>query len=211
MLIEHLGHRPAVHPTAYVAPNAVVSGDVHIGAGSRILFGATLTAEGGCVRIGTECIVMEGALIRGTRRHPTTVGDHVLVGPRAYLSGCTVRPEVFLATGTTVFNGALIEARAEVRINGVVHVNTHVPEDAMVPIGWIAVGDPAEILPPDAHDRIWAIQEGLDFPGTVFGIPGPAPGASLMKELTRRYARALGKHQDDVVMGASGSAEASVG
>jgi hypothetical protein len=60
-------------------------------------------------------------------------------------------------------------ARALRCIHGVVHVNTVVPPGEMVPIGWIAVGDPARIFPPGQHDQIWAIQESLDFPGTVYG------------------------------------------
>ena len=47
MLIEHRGARPTVDPSAYVAPNAVLSGEVHVGASARILFGAVLTAEDG--------------------------------------------------------------------------------------------------------------------------------------------------------------------
>ncbi len=129
------------------------------------------------------------------------IGNHVLVGPRAYLSGCSVEECVFLAAGATVFNGAHLGARAEVRINGVVHIRTRVAPDAVVPIGWVAVGDPAEILPPGEHDRIWAIQEPLDFPGTVFGLQRVPRGESLMPALTRRYARALGTHAGDHELG----------
>lgn len=203
MRVEHLGRRPTVHPSAWVAPNAVLCGDVRVGENSRILYGAALTAEGGPVTVGSDSIVMENALIRGTKRHPAEIGDHVLVGPYAYLTGCTVASEVFLATRATVFNGAVVEERAEVRISGVVHVNSRVPEDATVPIGWVAVGDPAEALPPGDHDRIWAIQKELDFPGTVFGMQRPAPGESFMPELTRRYAAALGRHEQDVAAGSS--------
>jgi carbonic anhydrase/acetyltransferase-like protein (isoleucine patch superfamily) len=165
-----------------------------------VLFGAVLAAEGGPVIVGSHCIVMENAVIRGTRQHPTRLGDHVLVGPRAYLTGCTVEDCAFLATGATIFNGARIGARAEVRINGLVHLKTVLPADATVPIGWIAVGDPAEILPPKDHERIWAIQEPLDFPREIFGLERPPAGETIMPELTRRYARALGRHQQDRIL-----------
>ena len=201
MLIEHRGSRPRIHPSAYVAPTAVLCGDVRIGEGSRILFGAVLTAEGGPVEVGRSCIVMENAVIRGSKRHPVTIGDHVLVGPRAYLTGCTLEDDVFLATGATVFNGATVGRRAEVRINGVVHVMTVVPEGVTVPIGWVAVGDPAEILPPNEHDRIWAIQRELNFSREVWGLERAAPGETIMPEMTERYARALGRHADDRVLG----------
>ncbi len=200
MLIEHLGERPRVDPTAYVAPNAVLCGNVIVGARCRILFGAVLTAEGGPIEVGSQCIVMENAVIRGSKPYPTRIGANVLVGPRAYLTGCTVEDNVFLATGSTVFNGASIGTRAEVRINGVVHLRTRIEPDTTVPIGWVAVGDPAEIYPPDSHNKIWAIQEQLDFPGRVFGLERPGAGETIMPELTTRYSGALAAHFEDHVL-----------
>lgn len=199
MILEHQGVSPTIHETAYVAPNAVICGDVTIGEHSRVLFGAVITADGGPVRIGSHCIIMETTVVRGTPHHPTEIGDYVLVGPRSYLTGCKVEDRAFLATGSTVFNGATIGIGAEVRINGVVHVKTVIPDDAVVPIGWIAVGDPAEILPPHQHDMIWAIQEQLDFPREVFGLDRQETRA-LMPELTRRYCRALKSHDHDRVV-----------
>ncbi|MEW6228024.1 MAG: gamma carbonic anhydrase family protein [Bacillota bacterium] len=201
MLIEHLGKSPTILPTAYIAPTATICGDVTVGENSRVLFGAVLTAEGGPVVIGAHSIIMENAVIRGTSRHPAKIGNHVLVGPRAYLTGCRVDDYTFLATGSAVFNGAAIGARAEVRINGVVHVNTRLEMDALVPIAWVAVGDPAEILPPSEHEKIWAIQKLLGFEKTVFGLDPVPAGETNMPELTRRYARALGRRRDDVVVG----------
>jgi carbonic anhydrase/acetyltransferase-like protein (isoleucine patch superfamily) len=196
MLLEHQGKRPKVHGSAWIAPTAVICGDVTIGEDSRVLFGAVVTAEGGSVTVGSHCIIMETAVIRGTRKHPAKLGSHVLVGPRAYLTGCTVDDNAFLATGTTIFNGAHIGAGAEVRINAVVHLGTKVAQDAVVPIGWVAVGDPAEILPPQEHERIWAIQKPLDFPREIFGLER-GPAHQLMPELTRRYSKALGQHRND--------------
>ena len=145
-------------------------------------------------------IIMEQAVLRGTARHPVRLADHVLVGPHAHLSGCTVEDSVFIATGACVFNGARLGARSEVRINGVVHVNTAVPAEATVPIDWVAVGDPAQILPPNEHERIWAVQKTLEFPRTVFGLTPAPEGESIMPEMTRRYARALGAHCHDHVL-----------
>jgi hypothetical protein len=59
-----------------------------------------------------SCVIMENAVVRGTKRHPATISDHVLVGPSAYLSGCTVYDCAFLATGSRVFSGATVETAA---------------------------------------------------------------------------------------------------
>jgi carbonic anhydrase/acetyltransferase-like protein (isoleucine patch superfamily) len=196
MLLEHNGERPKVHSTAYVAPNATLCGDVTLGKDSRVMFGAVLTAEGGPVRIGETCVVMENAVIRGTKRHPTSIGDNCVVGPRAHLVGCQVADNAFLATGSTIFNGASVGEGAEVRVNGTVHLRTVLPAEALVPIGWVAVGEPAEVLAPGEHERIWELQELLDFPGTVFGVER-GPAGTMMPELTMRYAEALGAHLED--------------
>lgn len=92
-----------------------------------------------------------------------------------------------------MFPGSIIGEGAEVRINGVVQVNSVLPPGAVVPIGWVAVGEPAEILPPERHDDIWAIQRGLDFTGTVYGTPR----GTGMREIMRQQSAFYGAHADD--------------
>jgi carbonic anhydrase/acetyltransferase-like protein (isoleucine patch superfamily) len=195
MLYEHLGARPRIHDTAVIAPSAVISGDVEVGPGCQVLHGAVITAEGGPIRLGENVIVMENALVRATAADAVHIGAHTLVGPMASISGATIGPEVFLATGTRIFNGAHIDAECEVRINAVVHLRTHLPERTVVPIGWVAVGDPVQILPTTEHERIWELQQELDFPGYVFGLDRDTP--DLMVQLTERYGRSLARHADD--------------
>jgi hypothetical protein len=69
-----------------------------------------------------------------------------------------------------------------------------------VPIGWIAVGNPARILSPDKHDEIWEIQKPLNFPLTVYGLDRNTP--DLMIEVTKRLSEALGAHARDEVLDA---------
>ncbi|QAY60896.1 gamma carbonic anhydrase family protein [Microbacterium protaetiae] len=195
MLFEHVGASPRIDPTAVVAPTAVVSGDVTIGPDCQVLHGAVITAEGGPITLGASVIVMENALIRASATNPVHIGDHTLVGPMASISGATIGEEVFLATGTRIFNGAHIDARCEVRINAVVHLRTHLAESTVVPIGWVAVGDPVQVLPPDRHEDIWNAQQELDFPGYVFGLDRETP--DLMVQLTERYGRSLARHEHD--------------
>lgn len=198
MMIEHSGARPRVDPGAVIAPTAVVSGDVTIGAGTQVLHGAVITAEGGPIVIGASVIVMENAVIRSSAADPVAIGDHCVVGPQSSISGAVIGDEVFIATGVRVFNGARIDRGSEVRINAVVHLRTRLPEGTTVPIGWVAVGDPVRILPTERHDEIWAIQQQLDFPGYVFGLDRSTP--DLMVQLTERYAAKLARHRDDRIL-----------
>ncbi len=105
MLIEHRGKRPTVPDSAYVAPNAVVCGEVRLGEDARVLFGAVVTAEGGPVEIGESTIVMEQAVVRGRERHSTSIGDHVIVGPHAHVNGATVEDEAFPRDGLVGLHG----------------------------------------------------------------------------------------------------------
>jgi carbonic anhydrase/acetyltransferase-like protein (isoleucine patch superfamily) len=196
VLIEHRGRRPVVHPSATIAATAVLSGDVIVGAGSRILHGAILSAEDGAIRIGDECVVMEHALLRGRAGHDVVVGHHVMIGPHSHVNGAAIADEAFIATGASVFPGARIGRGAEVRINAVVQVNTVLGDGDVVPISWVAVGAPATVLPPERHEEIWAIQRELDFVGTVYG----SPKATDMREIMTRQSAFFAAHADDRVI-----------
>lgn len=197
MLITHQDKTPVVHPTAYVAPNALICGDVTIGPHARILFGAQLVAEGGSITIGVECIIMENAVLRSNRGHSLQIGNNCLIGPHAHVVGCLVEDEVFIATGAAIFHAAHVSKGCEVRINGIVHIKTYLPPGATVPIGWVAVGNPATILPPQEHEQIWALQAPLNFPLTVYGFERTE--ADMVK-ITQRLAAALSTHALDTIM-----------
>jgi len=199
VFVEHRLKIPQVSESAYIAPTAVLAGDVIVGPHSRVLFGAVITAEGGPVEIGRDCVVMENAVIRGVPGQETRLGDGVLVGPHAHLTGCVIEGGSRIATGAMVFNGARIETGAEVEFNAVVYVNTVVPAGAAVPMSWFAGGQPAEFVAPGDWDRIRAIMGPLDYPGTVFGV-GASDTGSRMPDIARRYARGLALHHRDRIL-----------
>ena len=193
MLLEHRGRRPVVPESAYVAPSAVLCGAVVLGEGSRVLHGAVLTAENGEVRLGENSVVMENALVRGRADHPALIGDAVLVGPHAHVNGATVENEVFIATGAALFPGSVAGTGAELRINSVLHVNSHLEAGTILPIGWIAAGNPAQLFSPDRHEELWQIQRELDFSGTVYGVPRGTP----MRDIMARQSAFYGEHASD--------------
>ena len=194
MLITHNSKKPSVDSAAWIAPNAVLCGDVTIGSGCRIMYGAQVIAETGSITIGRECIIMENAVLRSSSMHPLRIGNNCLIGPNAHVVGSTIEDEVFIATGAAVFHSSHLGKGSEIQINGVVHLKTHIPAGEMVPIGWIAVGNPALILAPDQHDRIWEVQKPLNFPLTVYGFEREE--ASMVK-ITQRLSEALASHISD--------------
>jgi carbonic anhydrase/acetyltransferase-like protein (isoleucine patch superfamily) len=202
MLIEHAGRQPTVHADAYVAPTAVLSGDVKVGPHARILFGAVLSDDGGSVEVGERCVVMEHAVLRGIRRDPVRLGRNVLIGPHAYVSGAVLEDEVFVATGSMVFNGARLEHASSVALGGAVHTGCQVPAKTRIPIGWVAVGQPARVLSPDQVDEI---RHGLDEHGGffpfVFGTDPSLNRADTMRDALFRYSEGLANHRDDRIIG----------
>ena len=160
------------------------------------MFGAQVIAEGGSISIGRECIIMENAVLRSSARHSLNIANNCLISPNAHVVGCTLEDEVFIATGAAVFHAARLGKGSEVRINGVVHLKTHLAAGEIVPIGWIAVGNPAQVLPPGEHERIWHIQKPLDFPLTVYGIERDEATTS---KITHRLCEALRSHASDEV------------
>jgi carbonic anhydrase/acetyltransferase-like protein (isoleucine patch superfamily) len=203
MKIQHLKMAPSVHPEAYVAPTAVLSGDVRVGRSSCIMHGAVVAAEGGPVEIGANCVIMENAVLRGTPQYPLMMGDHVLAGPHSHLTGCGISDEVFIGTGARVFNGAQMGRASSVAIGGTVHIGCVVPPGARVPIGWVAVGEPARMYPPGEAEAIQAgiAEMGGGFLQFVFGIDEAADRREQMQAALQRYTTAIARHhrQDEVI------------
>jgi carbonic anhydrase/acetyltransferase-like protein (isoleucine patch superfamily) len=188
----------SVHPDAYVAASAILAGEVSIGAGSCALSGAILTADGGPIVVGSNCVIMEHAVIRGTRRHPATVGDHVLIRPHAYLSGANVADEVFIATGAMIFNGARLERASSVALGGALHIGARLTSEQRLPIGWVAVGDPARMHNATAVDEIRAgLTEQGGFLPYVFGVPDTGQRGPMMRAAQQRYTAALPAASDN--------------
>ena len=194
MLTAYDDRKPMIDPEAWVADDATVCGDVTLGPGCRVMPGARIVAEaGGTIRIGAYCIVLENAVIRATARHATSIGDHCLVGSNSHIVGATIGDEVFIATGASIFHGAVVGAGCEVRINAVVHLRTELEPGATVPIGWVAVGNPAQLFSADRHEEIWALQQPLDFPGFVYGVDRTA--SDLMRTVTETLSNNLSVHR----------------
>lgn len=208
MFIEHRSHQPRVHHTAWVAPSAVISGDVEVGPETRVLDGAVLTAEGAPVRIGRRCVIMEHAVIRASggraRSFPAIVGDDTLIGPHTYLSGCTVEDRCFIATSAIIFNGAQLGRGCEVMLQGIVHIGTTLEPGTIVPVQHIAIGTPARIFSPVESLEMRAALTEQNFWRYVFDIePEDRPLDEIIAECLARYSGVLRTHRQDRLSGRS--------
>ncbi|BCJ65778.1 gamma carbonic anhydrase family protein [Polymorphospora rubra] len=162
------GRSPQVSVDAYVAPTAVLAGDVRVLAGAVVLDGAVVTAESAPVVIGEEAIVMENAVVRGAGRHPVDIGGHTLIGPGAHVTGARIGAECMVATRASVFNGAVIADGVLVAVGAIVHVGTVLPEGSVVPMQHIAVGDPVQVLPPHEADAAHDLVDRIGFTAVAF-------------------------------------------
>lgn len=132
---------PQIHPDAFIHPDAVIIGNVTIGAGSSVWPCAVLRGDGGSIVVGERSSIQDGSVIHTTEHTPTTVGDDCLVGHIVHLEGCT------LENGSFVGNGAIVLHRVVVRSGGLVGANAVVNNDVEVPSGAMALGIPAKIRP----------------------------------------------------------------
>ena len=185
-----------IAPSAYVAPSAVLCGAVTLGERARVLHCAVLTAEDGEIWIGDDVVIMENTLVRGRSQHPVSVGSAVLIGPHVHLNGAIVEDDVFIATGASLFPGSVVARGSEMRINSVLHVNSRLEPETIIPVGWIAAGNPAQLFSPDQHEELWQVQAELDFPGTVYGVPRGTPMRTIMARQSDFY----GAHRDDQII-----------
>jgi len=104
------GAAPKIAPDVFIAPNAVVIGNVEIGAGSGIWFGCVLRGDTNFIRIGARCNIQDGTIIHvDSKRYPTIIEDDVSIGHAAIVHACTLRRRAFVGMGATVLDGALIE------------------------------------------------------------------------------------------------------
>lgn len=145
---------PQIHETAFVHPDAVVIGDVRIGARSSIWPCAVLRGDGGHISIGERSSIQDGSVLHTTPDDPTTVGDDCLVGHIVHLEGCT------LENGAMVGNGAIVLHRVIVRSGALVGANAVVNNDVEVPSGAMALGIPAKIRPDSVRPGM--IEDGVE-------------------------------------------------
>ncbi|HEY3229861.1 MAG TPA: gamma carbonic anhydrase family protein [Roseiflexaceae bacterium] len=139
LLIEYHGKRPRVAEDAFLAPTAVLVGDVTVEAGASIWFGAVLRGDFGPIVVGAGANIQDNAVIHVGVDWPTTIGANVTVGHCAVLEGCTIGDGAIIGMNATVLPRAVIGSEAVVAAGSVV------AEGMQVPARTLAAGAPARI------------------------------------------------------------------
>ena len=147
MAIYSLGDQvPEIHPDAYIHPDAVIIGNVVIGAYTSVWPTAVLRGDDGFIFVGERCSVQDGAVLHTTAVFPTTVGNEVTIGHLALLEGCTVEDKALIGSGSIVLHNAHIGVEAVVGGGAFVRNNQRVPALAMA-LGVPAVVKENAVLP----------------------------------------------------------------
>ncbi|MCI0436387.1 MAG: gamma carbonic anhydrase family protein [Gemmatimonadetes bacterium] len=152
------GRTPQVHPTAFVAPTAVLIGDVEVGAHASIWFGAVLRGdhpEHG-IRIGSRSSIQDNCVLHVSARGPTTVGDEVTVGHGAVFESCEIRRSALIGMNAVILHGAVIGESSLVAALSVV------PENMIVPPHSLVAGAPARVRSALTGDTVDWVRHSAD-------------------------------------------------
>ncbi len=139
MEFELGGRRPRVHPDAFIAPTAVLIGDVEIGAGASVWFGAVLRADEAAIKVGDGANIQDNVVIHCAENLPTVIENNASVGHSAVLEGCVVEQGALVGMGATMLQRSRLGAGAMLAAGAVL------AEGREIPARHLAAGVPATV------------------------------------------------------------------
>ncbi|GAB2850627.1 gamma carbonic anhydrase family protein [Streptomyces deserti] len=152
------GREPKVDDGAFVAPTASVIGDVTVGAGASVWYGAVLRGDVERISVGAGSNVQDNCTLHADPGFPVTVGERVSIGHNAVVHGATVEDDCLIGMGATVLNGAVIGA------GSLVAAQALVPQGMRVPPGVLVAGVPAKVKRELTEEE----REGITVNGTMY-------------------------------------------
>jgi len=131
---------PKIHETAYLTDDAIVVGDVEIGAEASVWYGSILRGDVNFIRIGARTNVQDGTIIHVSREtHSTVLEDEVTVGHRVTLHGCYIETGCLIGIGAIVLDGVRVGKHSLVAAGSLITPNTQIPPCSLV------MGSPAKV------------------------------------------------------------------
>jgi len=124
---------PKIHETTYVTDDAIIIGDVEIGAESSVWFGSILRGDVNFIRIGERTNVQDGSIIHvSSKTHPTILEDEVTLGHRVTLHGCHIETGCLIGIGSIILDGARVGANSLVAAGSLLTPDTRIPPRSLV-------------------------------------------------------------------------------
>ena len=153
IILPYRGKPPVIDSTAFIALTAAVIGDVTVGAGSSVWFGAVVRGDFQPITIGRNTNIQENATVHVMRDVPVHIGDNVLIGHNAVVH-CSC-----IGTGTLIGMGSIVMGYSEIGENVVIGAGTFLPQHKKIPSNSLVFGNPAQIVRALRDDEIEALQE----------------------------------------------------
>lgn len=140
-IITYRGVSPRIHPSAFIAPTAVLIGDVEVGPDASVWFGAVLRGDhpDHGIRIGARTSIQDNCVLHVSARGATIVGDDVTIGHGAVFESCEIRRGSLIGMNAVILHGAVIDEESLVAALSVVPEGMHVPRRTL------AAGIPAKV------------------------------------------------------------------
>jgi carbonic anhydrase/acetyltransferase-like protein (isoleucine patch superfamily) len=154
LVLELEGRRPVIDERAFLAPGAVVVGEVELAAGVSIWYSTVLRADLAPISVGADSNIQDGSVIHVDGGVPCSVGARVTVGHRVVLHGATIGDDVLVGMGAVVMN------RATVGEGSLIGAGALVTEGMVVPPGSLVLGEPARVVRPVRPEERAMIEQG---------------------------------------------------
>ena len=150
MEFELGGRRPKVHPDAYIAPTAVLIGDIEVEKGASVWFGAVLGGDDSTITVGEGANIQDNVVIHCAEGLPTVIEKNASVGHSAQLEGCVVEEGALVGMGATMLQRSRLGAGSMLAAGAVLQEGMHIPP------GQLAAGVPATVKKPlDGSSNHW--------------------------------------------------------
>lgn len=131
---------PNIHPSSYIAPGAIVIGNVELQENSSVWFNAVLRGDNDKITIGKGSNIQDGTIVHSDEGYPTTIHENVTVGHNVILHGCTIMEGALIGMGSTILNGAVIGKGSLVAAGSLVR------EGMTIEPGMLVAGVPAKAI-----------------------------------------------------------------
>ncbi|MEO5987348.1 MAG: DinB family protein [Candidatus Eisenbacteria bacterium] len=169
------------HPSAFIAPGAVVVGEVTLGARASIWFNTVVRGDSAAIEVGEDSNVQDNSTVHVDEGSPTIIGPRVTVGHRAIVHGCMIESDCLIGMGAVILSGARIGA------GSLVGATALVKENQVIPPGSLVLGTPARVIGPVGDTHRAAIREGAKhyvalsraYLGKGFARPFPSPDSTV--------------------------------